>query len=142
MIIKKATRKDLPAILELEAMLVGNTEDHTDLIERSIISGECLVALIDNKVVGASILNYTFYNQGWVGLLNVNLTYRRQGVGTALIRKMGSMCRAPKIFTSTNTSNIPAQKTYEANGFIRSGYIENLNEGDPEIIYLKRLTKA
>lgn len=137
--IKKATLKDLPAILELEAMLVGNTEDHTDLIKSSITAGECLVALIDGKVVGASILNYTFYYKNWIDLLSVNPEYRRRGIATALIKRMESMCKTPKFFTSTNESNIPAQKTYEANGFTRSGYIENLDEGDPEIIYFKRI---
>jgi ribosomal protein S18 acetylase RimI-like enzyme len=137
--IKKATHKDLPAILEMEAMLVGNKEAHTDLIKRSIANGECLVALIEGKVVGASILNYTFYYQGWMDLLNVNSAYRRRGVATALIRRMEELCTTPKFFTSTNHSNLPAQKTYEANGFVRTGYIENLDEGDPEIIYFKRL---
>jgi ribosomal protein S18 acetylase RimI-like enzyme len=140
--IKKATRKELAAILEIEAMLIGNTEDHTDLIKRSIDSGECLVALIDDKVVGASVLNYTFYHQGWMGLLNVNRDYRRRGVATALIKRMEKLCVTKKFFTSTNQSNIPAQKTYEANGFIRSGYIENLDEGDPEIIYFKQLSEV
>ena len=135
----KATRKELASILEIEAMLIGNTEDHTDLIKRSIAAGECLVALVSNKVVGAAILNYTFYHQGFIGLLNVNPAYRRRGVGTALIRRMEKLCTTKKFFTSANQSNLPAQKTYEANGFVRTGYIENLDEGDPEIIYFKRL---
>jgi ribosomal protein S18 acetylase RimI-like enzyme len=137
--IKKATAKDLPAILELEAMLVGKTEDNTDLIKRSIANGECLVALIDGKVVGASIFNYKFYGKGWIDLLNVNLEYRRRGIATALIKHMERICKTSKFFTSTNESNIPAQKTYESSGFVRSGFIENLDEGDPEIIYFKRI---
>jgi ribosomal protein S18 acetylase RimI-like enzyme len=72
-------------------------------------------------------------------LLIVHPGYRRQGVGTAIIRRLENLCATKKFFTSTNQSNIPAQKTYEANGFIRSGYIENLDEGDPEIIYFKLL---
>jgi GNAT superfamily N-acetyltransferase len=140
--IKKATQKELAAILELEAMLIGNKEDPTDLIKRSIKAGECLVALIDDKVVGAAILNYTFYYRGWLGLLNVNPAYRRRGVATALIQRMEKLCKTPKFFTSTNQSNVTAQKTYEANGFVRSGYIENLDEGDPEIIYFKHLQEA
>ena len=122
-------------------MLLGNTENHTDLIKQSIASGQCLVALISNRVVGAGILNYSFYRQGFIGLLNINPDYRRQGIATALIRRMETLCICNKLFTSSNKSNIPAQKTYEANGFIRSGYIENLDEDDPEIIYFKPLFK-
>jgi len=29
------------------------------------------------------------------------------------------------------------QKVFEANGFVQSGIIENLDEGNPEIIYFK-----
>ena len=139
---RKATNNDLDAILELEAMLVRKTEDDTELIKRSIAAGECLVALIEDKVVGAAILNYTFYHQGWIDLLNVNPEYRQRGVATALIHRMEELCTTPKFFTTTNESNIPAQKTYEANGFVRSGYIENLDEGDPEVIYFKQLAET
>jgi hypothetical protein len=31
------------------------------------------------------------------------------------------------------------QAVYESLGFVRSGFVENLDEGDPEIIYFKRL---
>jgi hypothetical protein len=42
-----------------------------------------------------------------------------------------------KIFSSTNKSNRRMQEIFKANGFIQSGFIENLDEGDPEIIYFK-----
>jgi hypothetical protein len=29
------------------------------------------------------------------------------------------------------------QKVFEANGFVESGIVENLDEGDPEIIFYK-----
>jgi hypothetical protein len=35
-------------------------------------------------------------------------------------------------------SNTIMQELFEKLGYIRSGYIENLDEGDPEIIYFKR----
>jgi GNAT superfamily N-acetyltransferase len=138
--ITKATPKHLPAILELETMLIGNKEDHTELIKRSVKAGECYVALIDDKVVGAAILNYTFYNQGWLDLINVNPEYRRRGIGSALLKHLEKICKTSKFFTSANQSNVPARKTYEANGFVRSGYVDNLDEADTEIIYFKSLS--
>jgi ribosomal protein S18 acetylase RimI-like enzyme len=135
--IKKATGKDLAALLEI--MAIGSTTDHTDYIKKSVNAGKCLAASISNKVVGFGILEQTFYRQGFIGLLIVNPDCRRRGIATALIHRMELVCPTAKLFTSTNESNIPAQKTYESNGFIRSGYIENLDEGDPEIIYFKCL---
>lgn len=139
--IKKATQKDLAAILEV--MSVGSNADHTDFIIRSVEAGKCLVALISDKVAGFGILGTSlFYNQEFIELLIVHPEYRRRGIATALIKRMEEICPTKKLFTSTNESNIIAQKTYEANGFTRSGYIENLDEGDPEIIYFKRLAYA
>jgi ribosomal protein S18 acetylase RimI-like enzyme len=137
--IKKATHKELASILEINATLIDSTVDHTDFITHAVKAGQCLVALIPNKVVGFGILGNTFYRQGFIGLLVVHPEYRRRGVARALIHHMESICPTKKLFTSTNESNIPAQKTYESLGFVRSGYIENLDEGDPEIIYFKRL---
>jgi ribosomal protein S18 acetylase RimI-like enzyme len=136
--IKKATPKDLPAILEV--MRIGSNVDHTEFVKKSVRAGKCFVISVADKLTGFVILgNSLFYNQQFIELLIVHPEYRRRGIATALIKRMESICITPKLFTSTNQSNIPAQKTYEANGFIRSGYIENLDEGDPEIIYLKRL---
>jgi ribosomal protein S18 acetylase RimI-like enzyme len=135
--IKKATPKDLPAILEV--MQASSTADHTDFVTRSVKAGQCQAASIDGKVVGFGILGTSlFFHQEFMELLIVHPDYWRQGVGTAIIRRLERLCATNKFFTSANQSNTRAQKTYEANGFVRSGFIENLDEGDPEIIYFKR----
>jgi ribosomal protein S18 acetylase RimI-like enzyme len=139
--IQKATRQDLAAILNI--MSIGSTADLTKLIKQSVKAGTCWIASIDDKPAGFIILdNTSFLSQYFIELLVVHPEYRRQGVASALLRKTEQICPTNKLFTSTNESNTAAQKTYEANGFIRSGYIVNLDEGDPEIIYLKRLTVA
>jgi ribosomal protein S18 acetylase RimI-like enzyme len=136
--INKATIKDLPAILEV--MKAGSAADHTDFITQSVKAGQCQVALMDDKVVGFAILGTSLlFHQEFMELLIVHPAYWRQGIGTAIIRRLERLCTTTKFFTSTNESNTRAWKTYEANGFVRSGYIENLDEGDPEIIYFKRL---
>ncbi len=136
--IKKATRKELGAIKAIDRMTLG-TDSRKDFLTEAVKAGRCHVAMSGDKVAGFGILEQTFYFQGFIGLLVVHTDFRRQGVATALIRRMESICPTAKLFTSTNESNIIAQKTYEANGFVRSGYIDNLDEGDPEIIYFKRL---
>ncbi len=52
------------------------------------------------------------------------------------------LCQTDKLFTSTNQSNRPMQKLLEKLGYQPSGYIENLDEGDPELVYFKRLKAA
>ena len=58
---------------------------------------------------------------------------------SALIRHLINECRTPKLFTSTNQSNFPMQRLLATLGFDRSSFIENLDEGDPEWVYFKRL---
>jgi ribosomal protein S18 acetylase RimI-like enzyme len=140
--IKKATAKELKGLLAVNATLTESLVNHADYIKKSVKAGKCYAAIISGKVVGIGILENVFDQLGYIGLLVTHPDYLRQGVCTALIKLMGKLCVTKKFFTSTNQSNIPAQKTYEANGFIRSGYIENLDEGDPEIIYFKQLAEV
>ena len=55
------------------------------------------------------------------------------------MRYIESACPGEKLFTSTNESNAPMQRLCEKLEYVRSGRIENLDEGDPEIVYFKRL---
>lgn len=57
--------------------------------------------------------------------------------GNEMMNYLLSIAPTKKLFSSTNRSNINMQKVFEMNGFIKSGIVENLDEGDPEIIYFK-----
>ena len=109
------------------------------LIHDQIKSSACYVAVIDANVVAYAVLNYKFYDNGWIEMLYVHPQFRRQGIGSALIRHLINECRTPKLFTSTNQSNVPMQQLLATLEFDRSGFIENLDESDPELVYFKRL---
>ena len=64
---------------------------------------------------------------------------RRRGVARRLLGAVEVRCDRPKLFTSTNASNGAAQALFERAGFVRSGVIENLDEGDPESVFFKAL---
>ena len=72
-------------------------------------------------------------------MLYIHQDYRRNGVGAALMKHMESECRTEKLFTSTNQSNIPMQRLLAKLEYKPSGKVENLDEGDPELIYFKKL---
>ncbi len=72
-------------------------------------------------------------------MLVVEVSFRLQGHGTALIRHFEEMNATPKLFTSTNRSNIPMQNLLAKLGFSPSGIIENLDEDDDELVYFKWL---
>ncbi|HEX8117972.1 MAG TPA: GNAT family N-acetyltransferase [Pyrinomonadaceae bacterium] len=136
--IRTATVDDVEALCSLD--IVAHTEaERREFIEGSVGEGTCHVAVAGGEVIGYGVLNYTFYRQGFVEMLYVHAGHRRRGAGVALLKGMEALCRTPKLFTSTNLSNLPMQALLQRLGYTPSGVIHNLDEGDPEIVYFKRL---
>ena len=119
--------------------IAQHSEERREFIRRSVANGTCCVAVADQEVIGYGVLNYTFYYHGCIDMLYVAGDQRRRGVGTALLEHMERICQTPKLFTSTNLSNVPMQSLVARSRYARSGVIHNLDEGDPEIVYFKRL---
>ncbi len=121
---------------------IAQTDDKQKQFIMDAVSAErCCVAVVDGNVVGFVILDYTFYTCGFISLLYVHPDFRRQRIGSELIRHAEAMCQTEKLFTSTNESNAPMQSLLSKLGYVRSGTIENLDEGDPEWVYFKKLPK-
>ncbi|MBE7382363.1 MAG: GNAT family N-acetyltransferase [Leptolyngbya sp. SIO1E4] len=133
-----AAKTDADAIIAFDHVAASDPA-RVQLIHNQIKSGACYIAVIDANVVAYAVLNYKFYDNGWIEMLYVHPRFRRQGIGSALIRHLINECCTPKLFTSTNQSNVPMQRLLATLGFARSGFIENLDEGDPEWVYFKRL---
>ncbi len=102
-------------------------------------NGNCYLA-IDTQVLGYGVLEYTFFENGFVSMLYVHPNYRKRSVGIRLMQHLEAMCRTSKLFTSTNLSNLPMQSLLAKLGYRLSGVIHNLDEGDPELVYVKYLT--
>ena len=129
--IRRATSEDLPRMLDLDPV-----KQRADDLERAVAGRNARVALVSGRIVGFSVAGI-FFGHDFLELLLVDPPYRRHGVGTALVLDWEYAARAPKLFTSTNESNESMQRLCEAMGFVRSGVIQNLDEGDPEIVYFK-----
>ena len=103
--------------------------------------GCALVALRESKIVGYVEMAPTFFQQGFVSLLSVRPEHRRRGVATSLMRAIEARCHGEKLFTSTNISNQPMQAVLRKLEYRLCGVIEELDEGDSELIFVKRLGK-
>jgi ribosomal protein S18 acetylase RimI-like enzyme len=136
--IRPASESDIEALCSLD--LIARCEnDRREFIRRSVISGTCFVAVAEEGVIGYGVLNYNFYDNGHIDMLYVDSGHRRRGSGEALLQHMESLCQTSKLFTSTNLSNSPMQTLLAKSEYVLSGVIHNLDEGDPEIVYFKRL---
>jgi ribosomal protein S18 acetylase RimI-like enzyme len=137
-LIREAAATDLEAIFSFDHIARLEQGRRTS-IDGAVRSGSCLVAEQDAAVVGYAVLNYSFYGNGFVPFLYVAQAARRCGIGRALMQSLAGRCATEKLFTSTNDSNVPMRQLLESLGYERSGIIYNLDPGDPELVYLKRL---
>jgi GNAT superfamily N-acetyltransferase len=108
---------------------------------RAASEGHLVVAELDHQLVGYAALG-GFFGYDFLELLAVHPDFRRQGIATSLIKAIQARCTSGKLFTSTNTSNRPMRALCRRLGFRRSGRIDNLDEADPELVYLKLLETA
>lgn len=133
--IRKGTPADLARLEGLPH--AEHWDHHLSLLRRALGSRESLVAEIGSDVVGMAIWDRDFFGKAFIWMLGVHPHYHRRGVASALIRKVESFCAGESLFTSTNKSNTAMQSLCKGLGFIESGYLENLDPGDPEIFLFK-----
>lgn len=136
--IRLATETDVDAICACDPIAQAEA-GRRDFIQKAIGGEACFVAVAEGQVAGYLIFEYSFFGNGFVSLLMVHPAQRRRGVGSSLIKHAESICRTPKLFTSTNLSNLPMQVLLAKLEYSLSGVIQNLDEGDPELFYVKYL---
>jgi N-acetylglutamate synthase-like GNAT family acetyltransferase len=112
------------------------------VIARSIDADACFVIVVNEQVVGYAILEYSFYEQGFISLLYIHPNYRRHGAGLKLVQHLETVCQTAKLFTSTNLSNLPMQSLLAKLAYRLSGVIHHLDEDDPELVYVKYLKQG
>ncbi len=129
-------KNDIPAICAIDRL--ASRPDHRRFIEQSVEGGTAHVAVIDGRVAGYIVLEYTFFASGYISMLIVREAYWRHGIGSAPVRHAEGLCATEKLFTSTNERNRPMQTLLVKLGYSPSGVINNIDEGNPEIVYFKR----
>jgi ribosomal protein S18 acetylase RimI-like enzyme len=136
--IRKAVESDIESLCAFD-LIAQRESERREYIRREVFTGNCFVAQTDDSVIGYGVLNYTFFKYGSIDMLYIDSKFRRSGAGAAILRHLESICRTDKLFTTTNLSNLPMQALLAKLDYVLSGVIHNLDEGDPEIVYFKRL---
>ncbi len=93
-------------------------------------------------VEGFVVIEHTFFGQALVSLIAVAPAERPQGCALALLAESEHASKSMKLFTSTNATNIAAQKLFLRAGFVESGRIDNLDAGDSELVYFKSINRT
>ncbi|WP_448680689.1 N-acetyltransferase family protein [Pseudomonas nicosulfuronedens] len=137
--VRPALSSDLDMLLELDA-IARREPRRREFLAQAIAAGQCWVAedARDSSVLlGYGVLDDSFFGQAFIPLIVVRDLARRRGVGSDILRALESQCTAAKLFTSTNASNEPMRRLLAKLGFMGSGHVENLDEDDPELIFVK-----
>ncbi|MGA9545616.1 MAG: GNAT family N-acetyltransferase [Candidatus Sulfotelmatobacter sp.] len=107
-------------------------------IRCAIYTGTCWVLVKDAHPIGYGIIDYSlFFHQAFMSVVYLAPAERGQGLAALLISQIESICTHAKLFTSTNKSNLPMRKLLEKMGYKLVGEVQGLDDGDPEMFYLK-----
>jgi GNAT superfamily N-acetyltransferase len=99
------------------------------------------VAESATRLVGYGVMSASFFGRSFVELIFVAADARRMGVGSALLGAIERAVSADRLFTSTNESNAAMRALLAKRGYVPSGRIEHLDEGDPELVFVKLLLR-
>jgi ribosomal protein S18 acetylase RimI-like enzyme len=136
--VRAATQGDAPALIGFDHVAAIDPSRARQICD-AIAAGLCFVADLGGRPAGYVIFNPRFLGHGFAELLYTDPACRRRGVGSALLADCEVRCLTPKLFISTNLSNKPMQALLAKLGFVMTGFIDNIDEGDPELVYFKRL---
>jgi len=135
--IRRAAAADLDALIATDHVAT-HSADRRAAIAEWVAHGQCHFAERDGAVAGYVTLTSSFFRSPFIEMLMVGATFRRTGIGRALIEHCIAMTPADqKLWTSTNESNTPMRVLLPQLGFVQTGAFEHLDEGDPELIFLR-----
>jgi len=131
-----AIERDLEELVHCDAYAQDHAIRRHELAQW-VAERACLLGELEGQVVGFVVVQRNFFGHGFVPLVCVAPAHRRIGCGLRLLSIAESRCQTAKLFISANASNLPARRLFERAGFVPSGSIENLDEGDVELVYFK-----
>ena len=112
------------------------------IVQRKIEEGEVFVAVDTNQLVGYARLEQLWSLIPYIALIHVLPTYRRQGVGTALLAGIGATLRERGhtiLYSSSQVNEPEPQAWHRRMGFEECGVIAGINDGVGEIFFRTRL---
>jgi ribosomal protein S18 acetylase RimI-like enzyme len=134
--IEAAQQTDFDEVRKLQRAIPGSVLDENEFLE-AVRSGNCAIARVNGRIEGFAIVATWFYGRRFLSLIAVRPECRRSRIATRLVEHVAAS--SPRgLFTSTNRSNVAAQRLFEGLGFVRSGIVENLDADDPELVYFKQ----
>ncbi|HEY2706722.1 MAG TPA: GNAT family N-acetyltransferase [Caulobacteraceae bacterium] len=134
--LRRVGADDLDLLAEIDPRL-GSDSAYRAHIGELLAADMSWAAVNGDAGLGFAIVTRHFFGFPFVDLLEVADSGRRRGIGLTLMARCEAVHTADRIFTSTNESNDPMRRLLAKAAWKVSGMIEDLDPGDPELIYVK-----
>ena len=136
LVVRPARINDVEAIKAIDH-IAPIDDGRVNYIRTAVADGRTHILLLQGDAIGYGIIEHHFFGHTFIELVYLREDVRENGYGPFLMKSLESMAVTEKIFTSTNRSNERMRHVLEREGWQESGTIDNLDEGDPEIVYCK-----
>ncbi len=137
--VRLAQTSDIAALKALDSAAAS---DHAraNAIDKWLKEDEVFLAEADaGAIIGYAVLaRRRFFDYDTLQMLMVEERYRGQRIAEQLLRHVEGLVRTDKFFITTNLSNYPMQHVLRRLGYIGCGFIDQLDPGDPEIVFVKK----
>ena len=115
----------------------------SEAVARKIDQSEVIIAEIDGQPVGYLRLEYFWSLVPYIALITVEPSFRRRGVGKAILEFLGAFLAQKDhewLYTSSQANEPEPQMWHRHMGFEDCGIIVGINEGGiSEIFFRKRI---
>jgi ribosomal-protein-alanine N-acetyltransferase len=136
---------DLDVVMAIERTSFKHPwSSHFFLEELQVACARSILAQISGKIV-AYVLFWLLPDEVDIHNIAVHTSFRRQGIGQALLRQVVAEARnrnSSRLTLEVRVSNIAAQKLYESVGFVSTGLRKGYYSDDGEDAVLMALELA
>jgi GNAT superfamily N-acetyltransferase len=139
--IRLARPEEAAPCVDLAEVVVGSRRG-ASLVQSALDREQLVVALDDGTVVGTLAYRTDWFACTFVSLVSVAEKWRRRGVARRLFEAVETFSPGPRMFSSTEETNVAAIRMHRALGFVESGYVDNLPQGYRELLFYKRARSA
>lgn len=136
--VREPQPSDVPALLALAASLIGERRAASS-VRAHIERRQLLVADADGDIAGFLAYKTDWFDCTFVSLVVVAEPHRRRGVARALFEDLERRMSNPRLFSSTEETNVVSVRMHRTLGFTASGHIDNLPQGYRELLFYKRV---
>lgn len=104
---------------------------------RGLDEGEVVVVHAADVIAAYAWIYEGFFGHTFLAYLAALPQYRRNGLAGMLLDATEQRAVTDRVFSSTNVSNAAMQAVFDRYGWRRCGQIDELDPGDPELVYVK-----